>query len=198
MPTPVIARRSRSDPERDLFGDVADWIATASPRNDAGETEVLKRMTCHPSPAPRGATDRLHRSHTRRHANIGRSNPRVPSPCREGFGLGVVQEAPPRSIRHHPHLLPPPRKGEERRSGMPAQSGDIAALALRLGTAPARADSSSARARVASTVDSDRPSPRRPWRPCRHRMPRSGPPAPGSRISALARSATSRIRDPRA
>ncbi len=30
-------------------------------------------------------------------------------PLREGSGVGVVQEAPPRSIRHHPHLqlLPP-------------------------------------------------------------------------------------------
>jgi hypothetical protein len=28
--------------------------------------------------------------------------------------VGVVQTAPLRSIRHHPHLLPPPHKGEER------------------------------------------------------------------------------------
>ena len=27
--------------------------------------------------------------------------------------MGVVQEAPLSSTRHHPHLLPPPRKGEE-------------------------------------------------------------------------------------
>ena len=42
-----------------------------------------------------------------------------PPPCGEGFGVGVVQKAPLRSIRDHPHLLPPPHKGEERRRILP-------------------------------------------------------------------------------
>ena len=47
---------------------------------------------------------------------VGRSDRAgFPSPLRGGVGVGVVQEAPPSFILHHPHLLPPPRKGEERR-----------------------------------------------------------------------------------
>ncbi len=43
FPYAVIARRSRSDPGRDTSEEVAPWIATASPRNDEKETEVINR-----------------------------------------------------------------------------------------------------------------------------------------------------------
>ena len=39
--------------------------------------------------------------------------------------MGVVQTAPPRSIRHHPHRLPPPHKGEESGSGRSDPGRDL-------------------------------------------------------------------------
>lgn len=36
-----------------------------------------------------------------------------PPPCGEWFGVEVVQDRAGRCLLHHPHLLPPPHKGEE-------------------------------------------------------------------------------------
>lgn len=53
LPHPVIAKRSRSDPARDLFGEGEPWIAATSPRNDSEETEAIKRMTYPTGPSRR-------------------------------------------------------------------------------------------------------------------------------------------------
>ena len=60
-------------------------------------------------PLCRSATSPLSRSGYRIHtslrgANILKIGRDFPPPCGEGSGVGVVQEAPDRSIMHHPHL----------------------------------------------------------------------------------------------